>query len=129
MTHHNGENHEDMPNATHRLQDIRDLIEADAWVLATQVCRRDVERLSLLQPDQRAMLLSLTEADHRGAWGTAASDYGPVDVDDYLLWYDEEAGVRCARNRGNCFYIKLGIHTDAQGSCVAVVSFHLDSRP
>lgn len=111
------------------LEDIRYLIEEEAWVLATQKCRAEVQKLGLSSADVKQMLLALTQNDHRKDFGPAESDFGTIQADDYKLWFDEQAKTRCLPDQGCCFYIKLGIHTNNDGQCCAVVSFHLDSRP
>lgn len=102
----------------HDLEDVRFLIEEDAWVLATTRCRRKVEALGLTRAQVRAMLLSLTPQDHRKEYGPADTDFGQIEADDYILTFE-----------GDCYYIKLGIHGNDEGDSCLVASFHLDGAP
>lgn len=115
--------------ALHDLEDIKSLVREDAWALATRTCSQNASSLGLLRADVAKMLLALMPQDHRKEYGPAASDYGEIQTDDYKLWYDDEQEVRCRSGLGNCFYIKLGVHSNDEGECCLVVSFHLDSRP
>lgn len=113
----------------HDLEAVRYLIEEDAWELATRTCKRDVQNLGLTREGVKAILLAVSPNDHRSAVGKARSDFGEVLVDDYLLWFDEEAQARCAPRGGTFFYLKFGIHSTDEGDMCVVVSIHLDNRP
>ena len=115
--------------ALHDLEDIRLLVAADAWELATRTSRGNARCLGLIRGDVAKMLAALMTQDHRKVFGPVDSDYGTIDADDYKLWYDEEQTGRGHPNQALCYYIKLGIHTTTEGDCCLVVSFHLDSRP
>ena len=114
----------------HHLGDLLDLIKEDAWTLATQRCRDDVQSLALDRAQVATMLLSLQETDFRRPWSErVTTDYGRFIADDYKLWFDENTKTRCAFGKGLCFYIKLAVYSDKEGDFCLVVSFHLDSRP
>lgn len=74
--------------------------------------------MGLTRAAVKDMILAITTADHRKEYGPAETDLGTIQADDYLLWYD-----------GDCYYIKLGIHTTEEGDCCLVASFHLDGAP
>jgi hypothetical protein len=101
------------------LQDLRALIQEDAWELGTRTCRRDVTNLDWDRQTTAECLLSITEADFRGTWpGTAATDFGDIEADVYKVHFDEAF-----------LYVKLGIHTNDEGDACLVASLHLDGRP
>jgi len=113
----------------HSLDEIRYLLSEDAWYLATRKCRDNVVSLGLLGTDVKDMLLALTQADFRSEFGKCDSDFGEVEADDYLLWFDEDRKIRCRPYAGQGFYIKLAIHTTAEGACCLIISLHAEGRP
>jgi len=115
--------------AIHSLQAAQTLIQNDSWQYATHQCRKDVQRLGLTRDVVAAMILSLTENDHRKEFGLCDTELGEIAADDYLLWFDDAQMTRTRRNMGDCFYIKFGIHVDDNGTSCLIVSFHLDGRP
>jgi hypothetical protein len=106
------------------LEDLQDLVRQDAWCLATRRSRDKVQSLNLRSEQVRQLLLLIQAEDFRKEYGPATCELGEVQADDYLLWYDDLQGARCAPNNGLLLYIKFGIHTDADGSCCAVISLH-----
>ncbi len=110
------------------LNDLRYLIQEDAWEYGSRTCKRDVDGLGLLRHQVKRMLLSLTTADHHKGIEDQGSDFGSINVDAYRLYYDEDREMRCAPGDGLMFYVKLGVHSDDQGDLCVVASFHLDRQ-
>jgi hypothetical protein len=106
------------------LEELQDLVRQDAWHLATRRCRDSVRRLNLHPQEVQQLLLLIQTRDFRKEYGLTECDLGEVIADDYLLWYDDVQGTRCAPNKGLLLYIKLGVHTNSDGSCCAVISLH-----
>lgn len=115
----------------HHLGDLLQLIEEDAWQLATRKSRGHVQALGLDRAQVATMLLSLREADFRRPWHEGVTtEFGHIPADDYKLFFDDEKQMRCTPGVASaCYYIKLAIYSDEEGDCCLIASFHLDGRP
>lgn len=118
------------------LEDIKYLVEQDAWVYATRSCAKEVLELGLTQEQAKNIILALRPqplregGDFVKEWkGKATTDFGDIDADVYYIWFNEEEQRRCRPYMGQRFYVKLGIHTDVDGDVCLVVSLHLENRP
>ena len=113
--------------AIHSLKTVQSLVRAGKFVLATQRCRANVQSLGLIRSAQVRMLLAVTIADHQKEFGPSDSEFGEIQADAYLLYYDDDNQCRCKPRDGVAYYLKFGIVTGGDGELCAVASFHLSS--
>jgi hypothetical protein len=110
--------------STYSLSELLELVEQDAWEMVTERCRRDVLEMGLSRAQVKQILMQLKSSDFRKAQPQMYTDWGDVDADDFKMWCDLDDCVRCERGEGVELYIKMGEHTDDDGSACALISFH-----
>jgi hypothetical protein len=109
----------------HALNDVKDLIRAGSWRLATQDCRDDVRALGFTAQQAVNLILRLGAHESGNSRPDCATDFGIFDADAYTLWCDTTSATKCRPQQGEKIYIKLAIRHDAQqGDDCLIVSFH-----
>jgi hypothetical protein len=105
------------------LDEVKALVKADAWELATRTAHRDVLNLDYDRATVCAALCAIEGKDFRKTDGSCNTDFGVIDADVYRLQFND--AEKC-RGQGDDLYVKLGIwRDDSCGDLVLVVSLHL----
>lgn len=112
------------------LADLQAMVRQGAWALVNERARVRALALDYSMDQVAKALLALHGDDFRKSIPDCKSDFGLLHCDAYELWFDESAGQRGTQAQGRRgeavqLYMKLALHTTAEGSCCAVVSFHL----
>lgn len=99
--------------AFHSLEEIQELVRADAWNFGTRRSREKAREYGFTRQQVADCLLTLTTAHFRKEFGNVDTDYGTLQADDYVIEYDDL-----------WLHIKFAIFKDeAHGMCV-IASFH-----
>lgn len=113
------------------LDQLKALVDSGDWTYASEHCKRKVRAYDLTDEDVETIILALgSERHNRG--GNFLNEYGPADTGDfgilnadaYLVWFDHVQHELCRPEQGLLFYLKLALFTDDDSHLCVVISLH-----
>jgi len=107
---------------------IQRLVAQRAFLLVNERCRRNYKELAWGAKQMQALIAALRTGrpHYRKSRCGMDSDWGPLDVDCYVLRFNED-GLREDRRHGLEYWLELAL--PAGDPRVAIVSFHLSRQP
>lgn len=116
------------------LDQLKALVASGDWTYASEDCKRKVRAYDLTDNDVAMIVASLRPqpvgqgGNFRKEYGSAQTrNFGVLDADDYLVWFDNLQHRLCRPNEGILFYLKLAIYTDIGNDLCVVVRLHPSS--
>jgi hypothetical protein len=110
---------------------IQELVRQGNWAWANDSARTNFWELNWTNAKFEALLCSLrqTDAKKTSLGQTVLKGFGKarqIDVDHYVIRWEEVSETRCSEPSGLSFFIKIAIDSPGdKPDRVAIVSFHL----
>lgn len=116
------------------LDQLKALVASGDWTYASEHCKLKVRAYDLTDDDVAAIVGSLRPQPFRqggnfnNEYGPAnTGDFGVLDADAYLVWFDNVEHRLCRPNEGILFYLKLAIYCDEENHLCVVIRLHPSS--
>ena len=110
------------------------MVASGDWAYASEHCKRKVRAYDLTDEDVEKMVGSLRPepfrigGNFRGEFGPAQTgDFGVLNADAYLVWFDHVEHELCRPDEGVLFYVKLALYSDDENNLCVVVRLHPSS--